>query len=168
MDFSYFCKANRMVKNVLESQLTKDKIEAGLDEVGRGCLAGPVVAAAVILPKDYRHELLDDSKKLTKKKRDILRDDIKKDAIAWYIAEVSHTKIDEIYILNASFLAMHNALDETFRGVASGKTLDPIKKNQNFWKINSEIPQKDFKKSKRLDNGSLQTNPHNLFPNKRS
>lgn len=97
---------------MLESQLTDDKIEAGLDEVGRGCLAGPVVAAAVILPKNYRHELLDDSKKLTKKKREILRDDIKKDAIAWHVAEVSHTKIDEINILNASFLAMHNALDE--------------------------------------------------------
>ncbi|MCP4522461.1 MAG: ribonuclease HII [Cytophagales bacterium] len=96
---------------MLASQFTKDKVEAGLDEVGRGCLAGPVVAAAVILPKDYTHELLNDSKKLSKKARTQLREDIQKDALAYCVAEVSHTKIDEINILNASFLAMHKALD---------------------------------------------------------
>lgn len=87
-------------------------IEAGCDEVGRGCLAGPVVAAAVILPKDYHHDVLTDSKKLSKTKRNQIQADIKRDAISWAVAEVSHTKIDEINILNASFLAMHRALDK--------------------------------------------------------
>jgi len=97
---------------MLEPFYTKDKIEAGLDEVGRGCLAGPVVAAAVILPKDYTHELLNDSKKLNAKTRELLEIDIKEKALAYEVSEVSHTKIDEINILNASFLAMHQALDE--------------------------------------------------------
>ena len=97
---------------MLASQFTEDKIEAGLDEVGRGCLAGPVVAAAVILPKNYTHKLLNDSKKLSKKQREELQNDIKKDALAWEIAEVSNQEIDEINILNASFLAMHKALDK--------------------------------------------------------
>lgn len=101
----YFCF-------MLLSEFTKDKIEAGLDEVGRGCLAGPVVAAAVILPKKYKNELLNDSKKLTEKKRIALDVLIKEEAIAWAVAEVSHTKIDEINILNASFLAMHRAVDQ--------------------------------------------------------
>lgn len=96
----------------LQSSFTKDLIEAGLDEVGRGCLAGPVVAAAVILPKDFHHELLNDSKKLTIKQRYLLREVIEKEAIAWKIAEVSNVKIDEINILNASILAMHLALDQ--------------------------------------------------------
>lgn len=96
---------------MLLSAFTEDKIEAGLDEVGRGCLAGPVVAAAVILPKDYKNELLNDSKKLNEKKRIELDALIKEEAIAWAVAEVSHTKIDEINILNASFLAMHRAVD---------------------------------------------------------
>lgn len=97
---------------MLASQFTEDKIEAGLDEVGRGCLAGPVVAAAVILPKNYTHKLLNDSKKLSKKQREELQNDIKKDALAWEIAEVSNQEIDEINILNASFLAMHKAVDK--------------------------------------------------------
>lgn len=97
---------------MLKSFFTTDKIEAGCDEVGRGCLAGPVVAAAVILPKHYQHELLNDSKQLTKDERLILEVDIKRDALAWAIAEVSHTIIDEINILNASFKAMHEALDQ--------------------------------------------------------
>lgn len=88
-----------------------DLIEAGLDEVGRGCLAGPVVAAAVILPKNYCHHLLDDSKKMSAKNRLLLEKDIKKEALAYHVAEVSHTVIDEINILNASFLAMHHAID---------------------------------------------------------
>ncbi len=87
-------------------------IEAGLDEVGRGCLAGPVVAAAVILPKDFQHSLLTDSKQLTKNQRDRLSIEIKEKAIEWAIAEVSPQKIDEINILKASFLAMHLAIDQ--------------------------------------------------------
>lgn len=87
------------------------KIEAGCDEAGRGPLAGPVVAAAAIMPVDYQNELLNDSKKLKKKDRDLLEKMIKQDAIAWAIAEVSHEEIDEINILNASFLAMHRAID---------------------------------------------------------
>lgn len=86
------------------------KIEAGCDEAGRGPLAGPVVAAAAIMPVDYKNELLNDSKKLKKKDRDKLELIIKRDAIAWAIAEVSHEEIDEINILNASFLAMHRAI----------------------------------------------------------
>lgn len=86
-------------------------VEAGCDEVGRGCLAGPVVAAAVILPKKYRHPLLNDSKQLSVDERLCIREDILRDAIAWAVAEVSHLEIDEINILNASFKAMHSALD---------------------------------------------------------
>jgi len=97
---------------VLKSSFTSDLIEAGCDEVGRGCLAGPVVAAAVILPKNYLHELLNDSKQLTKEERIQLQDEIKRDALAWAVAEVSHQEIDKINILNASFLAMHHALDQ--------------------------------------------------------
>jgi len=87
-------------------------VEAGCDEVGRGCLAGPVVAAAVILPKKYRHKLLNDSKQLSKDERLQLRKIIICDALAWAIAEVSHVEIDQINILNASFKAMHLALDQ--------------------------------------------------------
>jgi ribonuclease HII len=97
---------------MLNSSFSPDWVEAGCDEVGRGCLAGPVVAAAVILPKNYSHELLNDSKQLNKEARDQLQLEIKRDALAWAIAEVSHTEIDEINILNASFLAMHRALDQ--------------------------------------------------------
>lgn len=86
-------------------------IEAGCDEAGRGCLAGPVVAAAVILPRDYEHPLLNDSKQLTKAQRESLKIDVVNDAICWGIAEVSNEEIDQINILNASFLAMHRALD---------------------------------------------------------
>jgi ribonuclease HII len=88
-----------------------DGLEAGLDEAGRGCLAGPVVAAAVILPKDFYHPLLTDSKKLTAKQRETLVDVIKNQAIAYAIAEVDHAKIDEINIYKASVLAMHRAVD---------------------------------------------------------
>lgn len=97
---------------MLKSSYTKDKIEAGCDEVGRGCLAGPVVAAAVILPKKFKHKLLNDSKQLKKADRDHLQDEIKQAALAWAVAEVSHQEIDEINILNASFKAMHLALDQ--------------------------------------------------------
>lgn len=90
----------------------RNLIEAGCDEAGRGCLAGPVVAAAVILPDDFRNELLDDSKKLTEAKRRILRPIIEKEAIAWGVSFVYQEEIDKINILNASFLAMHKAVDQ--------------------------------------------------------
>lgn len=97
-----------MLKPSYSNQFT----EAGLDEAGRGCLAGPVVAAAVILPMDYNHKLLNDSKQLSKKVRETLREEIKKEAIDWAVAEVSAGEIDEINILNASFLAMHRAVKQ--------------------------------------------------------
>lgn len=97
---------------MLRSSFTSDLIEAGCDEVGRGCLAGPVVAAAVILPKKYKHKLLRDSKQLKKEERDALQADIRRDALAWAIAEVDNEEIDRINILNASFKAMHLALDQ--------------------------------------------------------
>ena len=86
--------------------------EAGCDEAGRGCLAGPVVAAAVILPNDFYHPLLNDSKQLTQKERDLLRPIIENEALAWAVSECSPQEIDEINILQASFLAMHRAVDK--------------------------------------------------------
>ncbi len=97
---------------MLKSSFTKDLVEAGCDEVGRGCLAGPVVAAAVILPKKYRHRVLNDSKQLSKEERLEIRKVIVRDALSWAVAEVSSAEIDEINILNASFRAMHLALDQ--------------------------------------------------------
>ncbi len=88
----------------------KPLTEAGCDEAGRGCLAGPVFAAAVILPVDFENELLNDSKKLSEKNRNLLRKIIEKDALCWAVASVSPEKIDEINILNASILAMHRAI----------------------------------------------------------
>lgn len=96
---------------MLLSQYTENKIEAGCDEAGRGCLAGPVFAAAVIFPKGYKNELLDDSKKLTAKQRISLRTIIENDALAWAVASVDNNEIDKINILNASFLAMNRAID---------------------------------------------------------
>lgn len=87
------------------------RLEAGCDEAGRGCLAGPVYAAAVILPDDFQCDLLNDSKKLTERQRDALRPIIESHAIAWAVASVDNREIDEINILNASILAMHRALD---------------------------------------------------------
>ncbi len=90
--------------------LEANRIEAGCDEVGRGCLAGPVVAAAVILPSDYQNSWINDSKKLSKKQRIDLVSEIKSNAISWKIAEASVEEIDQINILNASFLAMTRAV----------------------------------------------------------
>ena len=87
-------------------------IEAGLDEVGRGCLAGPVVAAAVILPKDYTNPLLNDSKQLSRLERERLRVDIEREALSWEIAEASTEEIDRLNIAKASFLAMHRAVEQ--------------------------------------------------------
>ncbi len=86
-------------------------IEAGCDEAGRGCLAGPVFAAAVILPDDFENQLLNDSKQLTERQRETLRPIIEREAVAWAVAQVSPHEIDEINILNASILAMHRAID---------------------------------------------------------
>ena len=97
---------------MLLSSYTSDRVEAGCDEAGRGCLAGPVVAAAVILPVKYENILLNDSKKLSAKAREKLRPIIEEDAIAWAVAFVDNNEIDEINILNASFLAMHRAVDQ--------------------------------------------------------
>lgn len=91
--------------------LHKDLIEAGCDEAGRGCLAGAVYAASVILPADYKNELLNDSKKLTENQRYKLREVIERDALAWAVGVVLPEEIDKINILNASFLAMHRAID---------------------------------------------------------
>ena len=90
----------------------KGMLEAGCDEAGRGCLAGPVVAAAVILPPRFDHPLLNDSKKLSEKHRELLRPIIEEKALAWAVGIVSEREIDEINILNASFLAMHRAVDQ--------------------------------------------------------
>jgi len=99
-------------KTTLQLYLQEDRIEAGCDEAGRGCLAGPVVAAAVILPADFENQLLNDSKKLSEKQRYLLRPIIEDQAVAFGVGVVSHTEIDEINILNASFLAMHRAIDQ--------------------------------------------------------
>lgn len=88
------------------------KVEAGCDEAGRGCLAGSVYAAAVILPVGYQNELLNDSKQLTEKRRYELREIIQRDAVAWAVGIVTPEEIDKINILNASILAMHRALDQ--------------------------------------------------------
>ena len=97
---------------MLAACFTKTKIEAGCDEAGRGCYAGPVVAAAAILPKNFKHPLLNDSKKLSESQREILRPIIEEQAIAWGIGVVDHEEIDRINILKASFKAMHKAIDQ--------------------------------------------------------
>ena len=96
---------------MLQPFLTPGIVEAGCDEAGRGCLAGPVTAAAVILPPDFRNELLNDSKQLTERRRDSLRAIIEREALAWAVAFVSPEEIDKINILKASIAAMHRAID---------------------------------------------------------
>ena len=97
---------------MLKLSFSNKYIEAGCDEAGRGCLAGPVFAAAVILPPDFSNDLLNDSKMLKEPERDSLREIIETEALAWSVASVDNNLIDEINILNASFLAMHLALDK--------------------------------------------------------
>ncbi|MBR1564726.1 MAG: ribonuclease HII [Paludibacteraceae bacterium] len=97
---------------MLEQCLIHNVIEAGCDEAGRGPLAGPVFAAAVILPPDFKNELLNDSKQLTEHQRDQLRPIIEREAIAWAVAQVTAEEIDRINILNAAILAMHRALEQ--------------------------------------------------------
>ena len=96
----------------LRPHLERGRIEAGCDEAGRGCLAGPVTAAAVILPPRFNHPLLNDSKKLTHSQREVLRPIIEKKALAWAVAHVDEREIEKINILWASFTAMHRALDQ--------------------------------------------------------
>jgi len=97
---------------MLKRWYDKNLIEAGCDEAGRGCLAGPVFAAAVILPKTFKNKLLNDSKQLSEKDRYDLRDVVEKEALTWAVGVVSNIEIDEINILNASFLGMHRAIDQ--------------------------------------------------------
>lgn len=101
-----------MNKQKLLPFYNKNTIEAGCDEAGRGCLAGPVFAAAVILPADFENELLNDSKKLTEKQRYQLRPIVEEQAVAWAVVAVDNNEIDEVNILNASFLAMNRAVEK--------------------------------------------------------
>ncbi|MDR2910185.1 MAG: ribonuclease HII [Bacteroidales bacterium] len=123
-----------MRTNNLLPFLKKNTIEAGCDEAGRGCLAGPVFAAAVILPSCFESDLLNDSKKLTKKQRYKLRPVIEKESLAWAVASVSNTKIDEINILNASFMAMNNAVKQ-LKIVPEHLLIDG-----NCFRTNTDIP----------------------------
>ena len=117
---------------MLESFFDPQKTEAGVDEAGRGCYAGPVFAAAVILPKKFQHPLLNDSKKLSEKQRDLLRPVIEKESIAWAVAMVSNEEIDQINILQASYKAMHLAIDQLKKEPAilliDGNRFKPYKK----------------------------------------
>ena len=97
---------------MLKSHFYEGLTEAGCDEAGRGCLAGSVYAAAVILPTDYENAMLNDSKQLTERRRYLLREQIERDAVAWAVGVVTAEEIDKINILNASILAMHRALDQ--------------------------------------------------------
>ncbi len=97
---------------MLELRFQNKLIEAGVDEAGRGCLAGPVFAAAVILPKKFKSKLLNDSKQLSEKKREELRPIIENEALAWAVGIATHDEIDKINILNASYLAMHRAIEQ--------------------------------------------------------
>ena len=108
----HYNRGSSYMKTMLANHYYKDKIEAGCDEAGRGCLAGSVYAAAVIFPNDYQNEYLNDSKQLTEKRRYQLREIIQKDALSWAVGVVTPEEIDEINILNASILAMHRALDQ--------------------------------------------------------
>lgn len=117
---------------MLKSFFTENCIEAGCDEAGRGCLAGPVYAAAVIFPKDYHNKDLNDSKQLTDKKRKELREQIIHDAVTWAVGIVDNHEIDKINILNASILAMHRALNQLKQTpehiIVDGNKFKPYKK----------------------------------------
>lgn len=119
---------------MLLSTFSGNVLEAGIDEAGRGCLAGPVVAAAVILPVDYKHKLLNDSKQLNKKQRELIREDVLKDAVAWAIGEATPLEIDEINILQATFLAMHRAV----AGLA--QTAEYLIVDGNRFKAYNQVP----------------------------
>lgn len=106
---------------MLQNHYYTGLVEAGVDEAGRGCLAGPVYAAAVVLPDNYEHPLLNDSKQLTDRQRRLLREDIQRDAVAWAVGVCTAQEIDKMNILNASITAMHRALDLL---TADGGTVD--------------------------------------------
>lgn len=107
-----FCCFGRYLLNMLLPYLNKDITEAGLDEAGRGCYAGPVFAAAVILPEDFYHPLLNDSKQLKEKERDTLRPIIEKESVAYAVASIDNDEIDTINILQASYKAMHLSINK--------------------------------------------------------
>jgi len=119
---------------MLKSFYKKNTIEAGCDEAGRGCLAGPVYAAAVILPKDYKNKTLNDSKQLSEKQRDALRLEIEKEALAWAVAPLDNNVIDKINILNASIKAMHLAVKKL------GKKPELLLIDGNRFKKYEDIP----------------------------
>ena len=163
---------------MLQQFLHPDKIEAGCDEAGRGCLAGPVYAAAVILPKDFCNELLNDSKKLTEAQRYALREVIEREALAWAVGVVTAAEIDEINILKASFLAMQRAVeqlkivpqhllidgnrftpykipyttvvkgDAKFMSIAAASILAKTYRDDYMLGISKEFPQYDWQKNK--------------------
>jgi ribonuclease HII len=163
---------------MLQQFLHPDKIEAGCDEAGRGCLAGPVYAAAVILPKDFSNELLNDSKKLTEAQRYALREVIEREALAWAVGVVTAAEIDEINILKASFLAMQRAVeqlkivpqhllidgnrftpykipyttvvkgDAKFMSIAAASILAKTYRDDYMLGISKEFPQYDWQKNK--------------------
>ena len=120
---------------MLKSSYTSGKLEAGLDEAGRGCLAGPVFAAAVILPPNFKNDMLNDSKKVSEKNRYLLRDIIEKEALYYAVTTVDNEEIDKINILNASFLAMHRAIDKLAKTpellLIDGNRFNPYKKIQH-------------------------------------
>ena len=121
---------------MLASHYYTGLVEAGVDEAGRGCLAGPVFAAAIILPDDYEHPLLNDSKQLTDRQRRQLREVIERDAVAWAVGTASPKEIDSINILNASILAMHRALD----AVASVRKPEAVIVDGNRFKPWGNLP----------------------------
>lgn len=117
---------------MLEQYFDLYKMEAGVDEAGRGCYAGPVFAAAVILPKDFYHPLLNDSKKLSEKQREALRPIIEKESISFGVAMIDNDEIDQINILQASFKAMHHSIEKLAKApqllLIDGNRFNPYKK----------------------------------------
>ena len=127
---------------MLKSNFQQNLIEAGCDEVGRGCIAGPVIAAAVILKKNYKNHKIIDSKKLTAKMRKYLEKEIKNDALDWAVASINNLKIDKHNILNASILAMHKALDKLKLRpefiVVDGNKFNPYRRTKHECIINGD------------------------------
>ena len=127
---------------MLKSNFQQNLIEAGCDEVGRGCIAGPVIAAAVILKKNYKNYKIIDSKKLTAKMRKYLEKEIKNDALDWAVASINNVKIDKQNILNASILAMHKALDKLKLRpefiVVDGNKFNPYRRTEHECIINGD------------------------------
>ena len=127
---------------MLKSNFQQNLIEAGCDEVGRGCIAGPVIAAAVILKKNYKNHKIIDSKKLTAKMRKYLEKEIKNDALDWAVASINNVKIDKHNILNASILAMHKALDKLKLRpefiVVDGYKFNPYRRTEHECIINGD------------------------------